>query len=212
VLCDFNGTIVDRDMLDFLASTTNRDAEGAPLQLEGGYRTDISRRARALCMDRDEAERRIEGGIHFDDTFPAFERACVRANIEILILTSGIQELVARYLALRNVFVPVIGNTAEIRPDGWLVQFRDDSPAGIDKRGFVERFRQERRSCVVVGDDRSDFEAALAADVVYAKSDSALERYLMECKRAFRPFRRFADILDRWPPHSWSREGRDRRE
>lgn len=200
VLCDFNGTIVDRDMLDYLASTTDHDAESAPLPLERGYRADIARRAHVLSMDRDEAERRIEAGINFDETFPSFVEACRRTNIEILVLTSGIQELVERYLARRGVTLPVIGNSAEIRSDGWRVHFRDDSLAGIDKRGYVDRYHLQKRGCVVIGDDRSDFEAALAAEVTFAKSGSELERYLAERKREFRSFRTFADILRRWQP------------
>ena len=201
--CDFNGTIVDRDMLAYLASTTERYSEGASLPLEREYRSDIARRARALPFDQDEAERRLEAGIHFDDSFPEFAHACATAGVALLVLTSGIEDLVRRYLARRDVNLPVIGNSAEFRSDGWRIHFRDDSLAGIDKGGFVQSARKKGHRTIVLGDDRSDFEAALRADVTYAKTGSELERYLASQQRLCREFGRFEEILERWPPSTW---------
>ena len=205
--CDFNGTIVDRDMLEYLASTTESAAQSVPLQLECGYRADIARRARALTYDRDEAELRIEQGIHFDHSFRAFADACKSAAVPLLVLTSGIEDLVRRYLARRGIDLPVFGNAAEYRSDGWRVQFRDDSVAGIDKRGFVHAAHSGDLRAIVIGDDRSDFEAALASDLTYAKTGSELERFLASQNRAFRPFQHFSEILDRWPPSTWPPKG-----
>ena len=199
-------------MLDYLASTTDRDAESAPLPIERGYRADIARRAHAIRYDRDAAERLIERGIRFDETFPAFRSACRSANLDLVVVTSGIQELVERYLARRGIVTPVVGNGADMRSDGWRIRFRDDSLAGIDKQAFVEHAHGEGRRAVLIGDDRSDFDAALAADVTYAKTDSALERFLAERGRAFRAFDRFSEILERWPPALWSAEGHERRD
>lgn len=201
--CDFNGTIVDRDMLDYLASTAPRFPDGASLPAEREYRSDIVRRARALSLDRDEAERLLEAGIRFDHSFPMFARACAAAGVALLVLTSGIEELVKRYLARRDVNLPVIGNRAEFRSDGWRIHFRDDSLAGIDKRGFVEDERKAGRRTIVLGDDRSDFEAALVADITYAKTGSELQRYLARRQRLSRAFARFEEILERWPPSTW---------
>jgi HAD superfamily phosphoserine phosphatase-like hydrolase len=200
-LCDFNGTIVDRDMLDYLAAFADAK-HGCARSSDRGYRSEIARRARAVRFDRDEAERRIEEGLKFDETFPDFQRACENAGVELVILTSGIEELVERYLARRGMHVPVIGNAAEFGTSGWRMHFRDESPAGIDKRAYVERALTRGAKAIVIGDDRSDFEAALAANIVYAKSGSELESFLSG-KRTFRPFRQFADILARWPPAQW---------
>lgn len=190
-------------MLDYLAATTaKRQANDTP-SFERGSRADISRRAGALSFDRDEAERRIEKGIHFDDSFADFARVCASRGIALVLLTSGVQELVERYLGRRGVSVPVIGNAAEIRPDGWRVHFRDESVAGIDKRGFVERARREGRKAVAIGDDRSDFEAALVADVTFAKADSELAHFLDGRSVPYHAFRRFSEILERWPPRTW---------
>lgn len=190
-------------MLAYLASTTDRYSEGASLPLEREYRSDIARRARTLSFDQDEAERRLEAGIQFDDSFPEFAQAGAAAGVALLVLTSGIEELVRRYLARRSVNLPVIGNGAEFRSDGWRIHFRDDSLAGIDKRGFVESARNEGHRTVVLGDDRSDFEAALRADVTYAKTASELQRYLVSQQRLCREFGCFKEILERWPPSAW---------
>jgi len=194
-------------MLDYLASTTERPEESSSLPLERGYRADIARRARALTFDRDEAELRIERGIQFDESFPAFVRACELAAIPIVVLTSGVEELVSRYLARRGVNLPVIGNAVEYRADGWRIRFRDDSLAGIDKRGFVDAARDEGCTTNVIGDDRSDFEAALVSDLTYAKAGSELERFLVTQRLVCRPFERFEEILVRWPPSTWIPKG-----
>lgn len=190
-------------MLDYLASTTGSYPDSTSLPLEREYRSDIARRARALSFDQDEAERRLEAGIHFDDSFPEFARACAGAGVALLVLTSGVEDLVTRYLARRGVNLPVIGNSVEIRNDGWRIHFRDDSLAGIDKRGFVDSARDEGHPTVVLGDDRSDFEAALQADITYAKTGSELQRYLASRQRLCRAFGRFEEIVERWPPSTW---------
>jgi len=190
-------------MLEYLASETGRAADSTPLPLERGYRADIARRARALTFDRDEAEAYIERGIQFDDSFPAFACACQLAAIPLFVLTSGVEELVGRYLARRGIDLPVIGNGAEYRSDGWRIRFRDDSLAGIDKRGFVDGAHREGRTAILIGDDRSDFEASEAADLTYAKAGSELERFLLTRDRSYRSFGSFADIMLRWPPSTW---------
>lgn len=199
--CDFNGTIVDRDMIDHLASSVGDECIDAAVERHS--RADIARRASMITYDRDEAERRIDNGVLFDESFLGFSTSCASAGVALIILTSGVEELVGRYLSRRGVDVPVFGNQADFLPDGWSIRFRDDSVAGIDKRQFVVAARAEGRFIVVIGDDRSDFEAALAADLVFAKASSELLRFLDVQDRAYHAFRRFADILERWPPNTW---------
>ncbi|MDE2482048.1 MAG: HAD-IB family phosphatase [bacterium] len=201
--CDFNGTIVDRDMLDYLASTTDKRTESAPLPNERGHRADIARRAKALTLDRADAERRIEDGIHFDESFVPFIAACEEVGIELVVLTSGIQSLVERYLLRRGIRLPIIGNEANMNRSGWVVKFRDESVAGIDKRRYVERAIEAGKKTIVIGDDRSDFEAALVASSIFAKAGSELKRFLDVRDLPYHPFSSFAEILERWPPKTW---------
>ena len=198
-LCDFNGTIVDRDMLVVLASQAGAD----PSPYEQGTRADIDRLAQLLTIGRDEAERRIERGVQFDASFGSFVRACAGAGVLLVVVSSGIRELIERYLARRGIYLPLYASEAEMRSDGWRMRFHDDSPSGIDKAGFVRSAQRGGSRAVVIGDDRSDFEAVLLANVVFAKADSALERFLRENGRECRSFATFAELLERRPPATW---------
>ncbi len=128
-LCDFNGTIVDRDMLVVLASQAGAD----PSPYEQGTRADIDRLAQLLTIGRDEAERRIERGVQFDASFGSFVRACAGAGVLLVVVSSGIRELIERYLARRGIYLPLYASEAEMRSDGWRMRFHDDSPSGIDR-------------------------------------------------------------------------------
>ena len=195
-LCDFNGTIVDADMIKALAA----GAGAAASPFEPGTREDIEHYARQLSFDRSEAENHIEAAVNFDSSFVPFERACFAAGVLLIVITSGVRELVERYLQRRNVSVPVFSNDADISRDGWRMRFRDDSPAGIDKAAFALAALRDGRKVAVIGDDRSDFEAALAASIVFAKRSSPLDHFLHDRRRKVRTFSTFTEILKRWPP------------
>lgn len=198
-LCDFNGTIVDTDMLRALAAFT--DAAQSPF--DRGTRADIEHYARQVSLNLAEAEERIEGSVQFDASFIPFERACTVAGVLLVVVTSGIRPLVEQYLRRRNIHLPVFANECEFGEDGWSMRFCDQSPSGIDKDAFVRAALREGRRVVVIGDDRSDFEAALAATTVFAKRGSALEGFLRERAHGFHAFSKFDEILDRWHPKTW---------
>lgn len=207
VFCDFNGTVVDRDMIDYLATTVVNDETTATTASTRGTRAEIARKAGLLRFDLAEAERRIERGIRFDESFPEFWRSCERRGFRFIIVTSGIRDMVERYLQRRNVSARVVGNSAEYRLSGWEIRFHDESVAGIDKSVFIEKDRSVGNRTVVVGDDISDFAAAKRADRVFAKQGSPLDRHLADaCIPGYR-FLNFADLMTRWPVESWWPQG-----
>jgi|GEM_PF-6281165 len=207
VICDFNGTVVDRDMIDYLAMTAaynEASAETSPIR---GTRAEIARKAALLRFDLAEAERRIEKGIRFDESFPEFWRSCECQGFQFTIVTSGIRELVERYLGRRGVSARVVGNSAEYRLSGWEIHFRDASVAGIDKSEFVEEARSLGNRTVVVGDDISDFSAAERADRVFVKDGSPLDRHLTDAHAPGYRFLNFADLMAKWPAATWWPQG-----
>lgn len=198
-LCDFNGTVVDRDMIRLLAD----EAGIASSPFERGTRDDINYYVQRIHFERDDAESRIDRALLFDQSFLRFERACAAADISLVVATSGIRELVSGYLHRRGIEVPVYASEAEMQPAGWQMQFHDDSIAGIDKAAFAKAALRDGRRVVVIGDDRSDFEAALVATTVFAKSGSPLQQFLIDARRPHHAFLSFDDILARWPPATW---------
>ena len=207
VFCDFNGTVVDRDVIDYLATTVvNKEVFAANTSMKG-TRAEIARKAALLRFDLAEAERRIEKGIRFDESFPEFWRACERKGFQFTIVTSGIRDLVERYLRRRGVSARVVANSAEYRLSGWEIRFRDASVSGIDKGEFVEEARSIGHRTVVVGDDISDFSAAERADRVFVKDGSPLDRHLADAHTPGYRFFNFADLMAKWPVETWWPQG-----
>lgn len=210
VFCDFNGTVVDRDMIDYLATTVVNEEASATTASTRGTRAEIARKAGLLRFGPAEAERRIERGIRFDESFPEFWRSCERRGFQCIIVTSGIRDLVERYLRRRDVSARVVGNSAEYSLSGWGIRFHDESVAGIDKSVFsvfIEEARSVGHRTVVVGDDISDFTAAKRADRVFAKQGSPLDRHLADARIPGYRFLNFADLMTRWLVESWWPQG-----
>ena len=73
---------------------------------------------------------------------------------------------------------------------------------GNSKGLIVQRYREQGHHVVYIGDGRSDFEAAVVADTVFAHSVLA-----EECQREripFRPFADFGDVLQALQEHPFN--------
>ncbi len=200
VFCDFNGTITDRDMLGTLAAPSRHDENSAGTVDSGSsesvtLRAEISSLAASITLSREEAERVLEERLRFDDSFRTFARSCRAAGVELVVLTSGVAELIERYLTRRGIIgLPVIGNEAEYSQTGWRIHFRDRSPDGNAKFPYVMDARRRHCETIVIGDDESDFEAAVVADRRFAKRNSPLDRFLSANALAHVPFDSFDEI------------------
>jgi len=76
----------------------------------------------------------------------------------------------------------------------WALQFRDESPNGHDKAAAVRAAIAQNETVAYIGDGYSDYEAALAAHVRFAKRGRSLERYLRDRAVEFTPFSTFAEV------------------
>ena len=93
--------------------------------------------------------------------------------------------------------IPVYAVNTNFASDGlryeYTFTYPDDSAKGNSKGLIVNRFQQEGYKVIYIGDGRSDFEAAIEADDVFAHSILA-----NQCERhgiPFRPFHDFGDVL-----------------
>ena len=203
VFVDFDGTITDRDTFDVLVKRFAGDA--AWLESERGLdagtrslRDVLTRQAAYVRGDMDEIAALLRREVRVDPTFPAFAHACAAHTIPLRIVSSGIAPIV--YDRLREIGLgdlDVVANDVDARPDGWVIRFRDAVGNGTDKAAIVRGARAAGKHTVFIGDGRSDYDAAVAADVRFAKRGLALERYLARNEIAFEPFDAFAEVTTR---------------
>lgn len=202
ILCDFNGTMTNRDMLAALVDSYGHheflrrisDARSRGLL---SLRERIAAEARVITCTLDEADARLTSLVEFDTTFIPFYRQRIRGAISLTIVSSGIEELIVRTLDRHGIRrVPLFANGVEPRPDGWRVLFRDSTPEGNAKRPYVEAAQRNGYRVVAIGDDESDFAMALVADVRFAKRASPLHRFLEARGVSHHVFNTFDDVSE----------------
>jgi 2,3-diketo-5-methylthio-1-phosphopentane phosphatase len=203
VFVDFDGTITDRDTFDVLVpifaapghwDATERGLDDGSLSI----REVLSAQAALVRGDHAEIAALLRREVRLDPAFAAFARACTAADIPLTIVSSGIESIIRDRLDEAGIpDVPIVANAVDPNPAGWKMTFRDDVDNGTDKAAVIARAARHGLRTVFVGDGRSDFDAARAADVCFAKRGLALERYLVQHAIPFAPFTSFADVLAR---------------
>ena len=134
--------------------------------------------------------------IHVDRTFVEFVAFCRARGAAITIVSSGIEPIVRERLEEIGVRdVAIVANDIEADPAGWRIRFRDLAANGTDKEALVRAARAAGSRTLFVGDGRSDYAAATAADVRCAKRGYPLERYLVARGIDFIPYSTFAELV-----------------
>lgn len=201
VFVDYDGTITDRDTFDLLVQRAAGRAAWLQLeeQLHGRLRTlreVLAAQASLICCTLAEADAIVADESAFDPQFSKFVAACETAHIPLLILSSGVAPLIERALGRNGLrHVPFRANEVDVLPDGWRIRFRDASDNGHDKAAAVREAKEGGSRTIYIGDGFSDFDAAIEADVRFAKRGRSLEAHLRRSGVAFTPFDSFADLL-----------------
>lgn len=160
----------------------------------------LAAQASLIRCTLDEADAVIERESNFDPTFADFAKACESAHVPVMILSSGVAPLIERALTRNGLArIPFRANEVEVRPDGWRIRFRDNSENGHDKAAAVREANAKGARTVYIGDGFSDFDAALEADVRFAKHGRSLEAHLRRCEAAFTAFNNFSDVSAAFP-------------
>jgi 2-hydroxy-3-keto-5-methylthiopentenyl-1-phosphate phosphatase len=201
VVCvDFDGTITDRDTFDVLVDTcaTPEDWARYRAHLRKGsmsLRDELTVQAGFIRLSLDEADALLAVHSRVEPSFVRFVERCEREGIPVTILSAGIGSLSARALARAGIGrLSLLSNDAIPSPKGWQMVFRDASDNGFDKAASVRALQSEGNAVTFVGDGYSDFDAAVAADVRFAKRDHALARFLKLKGVEFTPFSSFTEI------------------
>jgi 2,3-diketo-5-methylthio-1-phosphopentane phosphatase len=195
---DFDGTIVPRDVTDFLLE---RFADPAWQEIEAdwqagriGSRECMTRQVALLEASEAEVEHAISE-LRPDPGFAAFVAQCRRNGIGMTIVSDGFDFVIERVLRRAGHDVPFYANHLERHgTNRWRVTFpsaRSDcrALAGNCKCAFTEPYSSSVK--VVIGDGRSDFCVSAQADLVFAKGT------LLElCRTSGTAHYAFADFFD----------------
>ncbi len=193
ILCDFDGTVVPVDVSDALFE---RFAEPAWRDIEAEWQAErISSRT---CMERQVALLRCSlaeldatlDSIDIDPGFAGFVADCRRWGHRLTIVSDGLDHAIRRIFRRHAIHdLAVVAN--HLRPVGdrrYVLEFPHASricSSGVCKCGF----RGSRAPTLVIGDGRSDFCVAGAADMVIAKAS-----LLDHCRRDGLPVIPFDDF------------------
>ncbi len=200
VFVDYDGTITDADTFDVLVRRLAGDGpwneiEGRLHRGELSLREALVREAELVRLTLDEAADLLELQVRFDASFPAFVEACEAHSIPVTIVSSGVEPLIRRALEREGLQrLTVIANAVEALSTGWRLRFRDPIGNGTDKAAVVSAARALGARTVFIGDGRSDYEAALAADRAFVTRNGHLERFLTQRGVPFEPFASFAEV------------------
>jgi HAD superfamily phosphoserine phosphatase-like hydrolase len=200
VFVDYDGTITDVDTFDVLVRRLVGDGpwneiEGRLHRGELPLREALEREAELVRVSFDEAAALLEREVRFDASFAPFVEACEANGMPVTIVSSGVEPLIRSALRREGLErLTVIANGVEALTTGWRLRFRDPVGNGTDKAAIVSAARARGVHTVFIGDGRSDYDAALAADRAFVKRNGHLERFLTERGVPFEPFASFLEV------------------
>jgi HAD superfamily phosphoserine phosphatase-like hydrolase len=171
VFVDFDGTVTDRDTFDVLVPhfATQAVWDATERALDDGsatIREVLASQAALVRGERAEVNAILRREVRVDPSFAAFARACAAAAVPVTIVSSGVESIIRDRLGDFGLgALPVVANDVDVRPEGWSMRFRDPVGNGTDKAALVDEANVRGLRTIFVGDGRSDYDAALRADV-----------------------------------------------
>ncbi|MBO3802461.1 MAG: HAD-IB family phosphatase [Candidatus Brockarchaeota archaeon] len=198
VFTDFDGTVSNPDTIDLLGKIFDRPSERAVMR--DRLATGALKPSEWLAWEIGLVDAPLGKVLEFlrdvvviDPTFPAFAGWCRKMGFPLTILSNGLEEIIRSLLSPFDLGeLRLEANHLEEGKVPWKVVFKDGSAWGHDKSAYLKKSRIEGYAPVFVGDGVSDQEAALCAEVLFAKGElaSICERIGLE----YYPFASFEDV------------------
>lgn len=193
IFLDFDNTLTDGDMLDALIEEFSPDDRWRVWEAEWvagrlSARDCLQRQIENLRVSREALLDRA-ASVRVDPCFARILRWARPRQVEVIIVSDSFVPIIVHVLRHNAIEgVPVIANQLEFSGDRLRPSFPYHDPASPRSASAKGRHLAARRDRTVVfaGDGRSDLDAALEADVVFAKD--ALADALRERAVAFHPF------------------------
>ena len=203
ILCDFDGTISVEDVTD---SLLDHHAHADWIVLEErwksgaiGSRDCMTGQIGLIDAGRNQLDA-LFASMRIDRMFPAFVEAALAAQIPIRIVSDGLDMAIESILARHQLeHLPIAANKLEASGHRrWQLSFPHADVAckvasGMCKCAQVAQARTQKKKVLLIGDGASDFCAAGAVDLVFAK-----HRLLEHCRAhglPYVPINGFEDAL-----------------
>ncbi len=209
IFCDFDGTISASDVTDVILETF---ALPEWMQVEEEWKTGMI--GSLECMRRQVELLRCDSGqltevlskIEIDGEFPAFVSFCQNNNLDLFIISDGlayaIQTILQRFqLAHLPIYANRLISHGNYRryKNRWTLHspYTDrtcEKGNGVCKCSLMRKLSTKGEIKILIGDGRSDFCAAVKADIVFAKGS-----LLGHCQTIGLPhigFQRFSQITE----------------
>jgi 2-hydroxy-3-keto-5-methylthiopentenyl-1-phosphate phosphatase len=199
IVLDFDGTITEDDLLDRIAREFGDPA--VYQQVEEGLHAGtvtlqecITREYEPVTLPLDEAVAWVLKQVRIRPGLPELVAFARDRGWDVSVLSSGFEEMIRPVLAAAGVDgVDVFANSIDARPDGWRVQWRDETVCAECNEACKRAGLPARGEVVYIGDGISDRCAARAADRVFATR--GLARYFDAQGLPYEPFDDFHDVV-----------------
>ncbi|MCL2400948.1 MAG: MtnX-like HAD-IB family phosphatase [Defluviitaleaceae bacterium] len=217
IVSDFDGTITQEDSNDLLFKKYGNDVN---VKIEEdfcagilGTRPAMAMHFESLHITMEEYYKFLEQHIHIDEGFDPLLNWIHEKNIPLFIVSAGFRQGIEHVLGQKRLEnIQVFANDLYINEESSSDQngqpiypvfaestascIKDFGPCGNCKRACIQNSgHQTRRQIVFVGDGLTDRCAAEEADLVFAKTDSALAKYCSTHNLPYKPFDGFKDVL-----------------
>lgn len=190
---DFDNTLTDGDILDAVIETFSPDQ--AWLDWENSW--EEGRLSAQDCLRRQIENLRVSretlfdylAQVRVDPAFPAILDWARSRGVDVNIVSDSFAPLISHILANNGICgVPIFANDLEFSSERLIPSFPYSEPACQRSANAKARHLLPYRNHTLVfaGDGHSDLDAALAADVIFAKS--TLARELGALSVPFNPF------------------------
>ena len=185
ILCDFDGTIVEFDTVEYILEELVPDSWRIyDEQLERGEITLAECMKKEVAMikkTKDEIISLVEG-VKIRPGFEDFVEYCRLNDIPISIVSAGLDFLIKHILKINNIGeIPIYAPAARCYGKrGIVLSFKHLPGNGDFKEGIVENFREIAMNVSYIGDGIGDYNAARAADFVFAIKGRKLASF---CKK-----------------------------
>jgi len=203
IVCDFDGTVTDGNVMDFIAT---RFAACGLTYSQAWDRGEISTREEfeltfaTISASLDEMLPALSE-VAYDTGLKDLVTFCRARGIPFSILSDGLRwyiEAVIQHAGVQDVYI--YANEVLESEEGFTFTYpwySDETPQlAMCKPIIMRDLRKQGKKIIYIGDGPSDFAAVHYADMVYAKP--ALETYCREQNIACQPFNTLADIITNW--------------
>ena len=200
IFCDFDGTITKEDSVDYILQSL---AEKEWLEIEQKWQDGLINSAQ--CMKSQitlikASQERLNlklKEISIDPTFADFVKFCQSINVQITIISDGVDYFIKKICENHNLpTLPIIANKLLINQDKYNLELPYNQ-TNCKVQSAVCKCQSIQSSIgkkIYIGNGRSDFCVSHQADIIFAKDD--LATYCKNNQLSFIAYKDFSDIVE----------------